>query len=72
MDPKVLRLLACVDQTRAGMRDTVRQMTRREQVDLIKTCAKGELADLDEREMRLVGLLAALCIIELLDRSLIE
>ena len=65
MDREVQRLLAHADQTRAAMRDTLGDMTADEKASVIRTCAKGDLAALDERTALLVGLLAIVAIFDL-------
>ncbi len=65
MDRQVQRLLAHADQTRAAMRDTLAQMPAAEKAALIRTCAAGDLASLDERTALLVGLLAVVAIFDL-------
>jgi len=65
MDRQVQRLLAHADQTRSMMRDTLAAMPAAEKAALIRTCAAGDLADLDERTALLVGLLAVVAIFDL-------
>ncbi|MCL4199554.1 MAG: hypothetical protein KJZ69_18825 [Phycisphaerales bacterium] len=65
MDREVQRLLAHADQTRATMRDTLAAMPTGEKAALIRTCAAGDLAALDERTALLVGLLAVVAIFDL-------
>lgn len=65
MDRDVQRLLAHADQTRATMRDTLAAMPAAEKAALIRTCAAGDLASLDERTALLVGLLAVVAIFDL-------
>lgn len=65
MDREVQRLLAHADQTRSTMRDTLAQMPAAEKAALIRTCAAGDLASLDERTALLVGLLAVVAIFDL-------
>ncbi len=65
MDREVQRLLAHADQARATMRDTLAAMPASDKAALIRTCAKGDLADLDERAALLVGLLAVVAIFDL-------
>jgi hypothetical protein len=69
MDEEVLRLKAHVDQTRSEMRGIVTRMDPDETAEVIKTCARGELADLDERLQLLVGLLAVVAIFDLVERK---
>ena len=65
MDREVQRLLAHADQARATMRDTLAAMSAAEKAALIRTCAAGDLAALDERTALLVGLLAVVAIFDL-------
>ncbi len=65
MDRQVQRLLAHADQTRSMMRDMLAAMPAAEKAALIRTCAAGDLADLDERTALLVGLLAVVAIFDL-------
>ncbi len=65
MDRDVQRLLAHADQTRATMRDMLAAMPTTEKAALIRTCAAGDLAALDERTALLVGLLAVVAIFDL-------
>lgn len=65
MDREVQRLLAHADQARATMRDTLAAMPASDKAALIRTCATGNLADLDERTALLVGLLAIVAIFDL-------
>lgn len=65
MDREAQRLLAHADQTRAAMRDTLGDMIAEETAALIRTCAKGDLAALDERTALLVGMLAIVAIFDL-------
>jgi len=67
MDREVQRLLAHADQTRATMRDTLAAMPAREKASLIRTCARGDLAGLDERAALLVGMLAVVAIFDLIE-----
>jgi hypothetical protein len=72
MDRDVQRLLAHADQTRAAMRDTLAAMPTSEKAALIRTCARGDLAALDERTALLVGLLAVVAIFDLSERKEVE
>jgi hypothetical protein len=65
MDRGIQRLLAHADQTRATMRDTLAAMPASDKAALIRTCASGDLTDLDERTALLVGLLAVVAIFDL-------
>lgn len=65
MDREVQRLLAHADQARTTMRDTLAAMPTADKAALIRTCAKGDLAALDERTALLVGLLAVVAIFDL-------
>ncbi|MCL4197695.1 MAG: hypothetical protein KJZ69_09405 [Phycisphaerales bacterium] len=65
MDRDVQRLLAHADQTRATMRDTLAAMSAGDKAALIRTCARGDLANLDERTALFVGLLAVVAIFDL-------
>lgn len=65
MDREVQRLLAHADQARATVRDTLAAMPTAAKAALIRTCAKGDLAGLDERTALLVGLLAVMAIFDL-------
>ncbi len=65
MDREVQRLLAHADQTRSTMRDTLAAMPAPDKAALIRTCAAGDLAGLDERTALLVGLLAVVAIFDL-------
>jgi hypothetical protein len=65
MDAEVTRQLAELDQTRAELGSAVAAMPRSEQAELIRRCASGRLADLDERTALLVGLLAMVAAFDL-------
>ena len=65
MDAEVLKLLAHIDQTRSGLRETLAQTPTPEIAALVKRCAAGRLNELDDRERLLVGMLAATCIFDL-------
>jgi formylmethanofuran dehydrogenase subunit A len=65
MDAEVLRFMAHVDQTRSEMRGIVRGLSSNELARLVKICAAGRLADLDEDGRLLVGMLAIVSIFNL-------
>jgi hypothetical protein len=65
MDREVLKLMAHIDQTRAELRTALDRMEPDDQIELFRDCATGRLADMDEREHLMVGMLAAMAIHDL-------
>ena len=69
MDREVLKLKAHIDQTDADLRSIVSEMPTTQLTPLIKQCAAGRLAEMDERTALLVGLLAAMKIFDIRERA---
>ncbi|MEZ6193734.1 MAG: hypothetical protein R3C45_21030 [Phycisphaerales bacterium] len=60
--PEILKHLAHVDQTRAHLREVIKQIPRSDLVEIIRTAASGKLDAFDERTALLVGMLAVIAI----------
>jgi hypothetical protein len=54
--------MAHVDQTRAHLREVIKQIPRSDLVEIIRTAASGKLSEFDERTALLVGMLAVIAI----------
>lgn len=65
--PEILKHLAHVDQTRAHLREVVKDIPRVDLVEIIRTAASGKLSEFDERTALLVGMLAVIAIHMLLE-----
>ena len=60
--PEILKHMAHVDQTRAHLREVIKQIPRSDLVEIIRTAASGKLSEFDERTALLVGMLAVIAI----------
>ncbi len=60
--PEILKHLAHVDQTRAHLREVVKDIPHGDLAQIIRTAASGKLEEFDERTALLVGMLAVVAI----------
>ena len=69
LDLEVAKFRADGDQLRSFLRDLIsHEMDRAAMAEVVRTCARGDLAGLDERTARFVGSLAIVGFIGLLER----
>ena len=65
IDRKVLKMLAHIDQHRSTMRAALLELDANARAQLVRTCAAGCIADLDEPLQLLVGNLAVAAVFDL-------
>lgn len=68
-DPDIARYFAQGDQFRATVRDAAFDMPAAQTANLVRTTAGGDLSGLDEQAAAVVGWLALVAILDLLDET---
>ena len=67
-DPELMKFMAHIDQTRATLWEGLKTIEKDDAREIIRTCAKGELSSFDESVALMVGLLAIVGLLGLIER----